>query len=222
MFRKLLIKGAAASAASSPSFSPTLPAAHTHTGHIAAARLRRAACSPSPAPHRRTPCREPVGAVFPPQKNPGVHQGCLRQGPWGARCPLRPATAWAGCGDTERWVGAWPWGRGCWQCFERGFTWHGGTATCHPVGTEDGSPTRATLPASPHPLPFPARAQHLAPAVPSHGVTCPGSTRGVPPSPPYSWDHPNRGQGTGAGRSREGRAQVGQLCLPSGRCTSFL
>lgn len=68
MFRKLLIKGAAASAASSPSFSPTLPAAHTHTGHIAAARLRRAACSPSPAPHRRTPCRVPVGAVFPPKK----------------------------------------------------------------------------------------------------------------------------------------------------------
>lgn len=44
----------------------------------------------------------------------------------------------------------------------------------------------------------------------------------MPPSPPYSWDHPNRGQGTGAGRSLEGWAQVGQLCLPSGRCTSFL
>lgn len=48
VFRKLLIKGAVASAASSPSFSPTLPAAHTHTGHIAAARLCRQPAAPLP------------------------------------------------------------------------------------------------------------------------------------------------------------------------------
>lgn len=69
-------------------------------------------------------------------------------------------------------------------------------------------------------------------AVPSQGapsrtrraqpwVTWPGSTWRCHPQPLCSWDHPS-GAGNGAGRSPEGRAQVGQVCLPLGRCTSFL
>lgn len=128
VFRKLLIKGAAASAASSPSFSPTLPAAHTHTGHIAAARLCRAARSPSPAPHqsplvRTRPCCPPI---------PGLLRGRHRSGPSVPIC----SPTWRDGRELHCTVGL-------------------SVSSWHTVTPPAGSPNCCHLTASPHPTPLP-------------------------------------------------------------------
>lgn len=177
---------------------------------------------PQPRSPPANPRRVPVGAVFPPKKNSwGAPRGvpARARGARGALC----ARPWPGPAVGTRRDG-WEPGHGdgaaggVLSVASRGMV---ALPRATPWGPRTGPPP---VPHCLHPLtrcrsqPGRSASHPPCPAVGDVARIPPG----VPPSHPCSWDHPNRGQGTGAERSREGRAQVGQLCLPSGRCTSFL
>lgn len=148
MFRKLLIKGAAASAASSPSFSPH-PGCRPHT-------YRPHLCS-SPAHPALLPPTElrpaPVGMAWPPKKPGSVSTGTSHGA--GGVCLMLPVIS-----HGQHWCHPWgktrPWGPLAGGVRQGCFSWCSGAAlgapepTC-PTGSQNESfhaccPARVLLP----------------------------------------------------------------------------